>query len=71
MVEVFKTNVLHKAKAEAVVKMLGENFPAYKVNFDLSDCDKILRIEADVLDADEIIRMLTSKGVICETLPEF
>ena len=45
MVEVFKTNVKdgdHAAKLMAVIHKQRTN---YKANFDLEDCDKILRIE--------------------------
>jgi len=42
MVEVFKTNVQKKTQSTALLPMLTEIFPSCKINFDLSDCDKIL-----------------------------
>ena len=44
MVEVFKTNVRSIRKAKLIIQKLAEEFPAHKINFDLSDCDRILRV---------------------------
>ena len=47
MVEVFKTNVQKKAQSKMLLCILSEAFPSFKINFDLSDCDKVLRVEGD------------------------
>jgi len=44
-VEVFKTNVLNKRAAKIILEEIGSHQPHYKCNFDLEDCDKVLRIE--------------------------
>lgn len=44
-VEVFKTNVAHKKAAKTILTEIGIHQPEYKCNFDLDDCDKVLRIE--------------------------
>ncbi len=44
MIEVFKTNITCPEKAKQLVKQIHQNFAAYKANFDLHDCDKILRV---------------------------
>ncbi len=44
MVEVFKTNVLNPTHATTLVNQIHENFQDYRANFDLDDCDKILRV---------------------------
>lgn len=44
-VEVFKTNVPHKRAAKAILAEIGIHQPEYKCNFDLDDCDKVLRVE--------------------------
>ncbi len=44
-VEVFKTNVKHKTAAKKILAEIGSHQPEYKCNFDLEDCDKVLRIE--------------------------
>ena len=45
MIEVFKTNVEKTNDADKMVRLLLEHFPQSKINFDLHDCDKILRVE--------------------------
>ncbi len=45
MVEVFKTNVQQTEEAEMLIEKLAEHFPAHEINFDLSDCDRILRVQ--------------------------
>jgi len=37
-------------------------------NFDLDDCDKILRIESENEISKKIIALLSNKGLICEEL---
>ncbi len=39
-------------------------------NFDLEDCDKILRVESLNLEATNIIRFLQQQGYGCEELPD-
>lgn len=46
MVEVFKTNVYNLKEARRLTKSLSKLSRAYMVNFDLEDCDKVLRVEA-------------------------
>ena len=46
MVEIFKTNVNNKKQAAKVLKTLNTNLPAYFFNFDLDDCDRILRVKS-------------------------
>lgn len=43
---VFKTNVYKKSDAGKIVKLLNKELPNTKANFDLDDCDKILRVES-------------------------
>jgi hypothetical protein len=52
--EIFKTSVQETEEATKIIKLLLAYFPHYKINFDLSDCDNILRIEAMYGDIDEI-----------------
>ena len=43
-VEVFKTNVADPERAKWLVDQIERNFANCKVNFDLDDCDRILRV---------------------------
>jgi hypothetical protein len=68
MVEVFKTNVQKKAQGKMLRCILSEAFPAFKINFDLSDCDKILRVEGDNMEAFKIMILVKEHGFDCEVL---
>jgi hypothetical protein len=68
MVEVFKTNVQEVAESNRIIGKLLEHFPDNRINFDLSDCDKILRVEGDAIYPETIMEVLTSGGYSCEIL---
>lgn len=67
MVEVFKTNVEDKIIADKITAELQMLFGG-NVNFDLDDCDKILRIENEVILTEKISEVLICKGYTCEVL---
>jgi len=69
-IEVFKTNVVKKREATQLVEEMVTRFPDYKINFDLEDCDKILRVEnrKGKIKTDFIINLLKSKHIKCEVL---
>ena len=46
MIFIFKTNVDSIAKVKKVAPKLNKLFPNSKWNFDLEDCDNILRFES-------------------------
>jgi hypothetical protein len=52
IVEIFKTDVTDNQKSSILIGMLQERFPSYIINFDLDDCDNILRIESHFEDID-------------------
>ena len=68
MVEVFKTDVQKKAQGKMLVCILSEAFPSFKINFDLSDRDKVLRVEGDNIEALRIMILVKEYGVKCEIL---
>ena len=68
MVEVFKTNVFDKAESKMLLSVLSETFPSCKMNFDLSDCDKVLRVEGEDLEAPTIIVLIKEHGFMCDLL---
>ena len=68
MVEIFKTNVKYKRQAKMLLCHLLEKFPSFKINFDLDDCDKILRIEGENICHQEIAESLAKTGYRCEVL---
>jgi len=48
MIEVFKTNVKHADHAKILVDQIHTTFADYTANFDLEDCDRILRVVSPV-----------------------
>ena len=70
MVEVFKTNVQHSELAEQLASILRGRFDFCKINFDLEDCDKILRVEGKQICVESIIEILNTHGLQCEVLTD-
>ena len=68
MVEVFKTNVEIEELAKQLTLKLARQFPGYKINFDLQDCDNILRVEGAGVCPKEIIEVINNHGYVCEVL---
>jgi len=65
IVEIFKTNVQKESDRDYVVAVIQNQFPDYKINFDLEDCDKILRIEGVDLQCDSVVDCVCSLGYTC------
>ena len=68
MIEVFATNVQEAAEASRLVTLLTRQYPGTRINFDLADCDKILRVEGKNFSADSIILLLEETGYACAVL---
>lgn len=70
-VEVFKTNVKTGEQATRLVHVIHERFPHYTANFDLNDCDRILRIKSSVSIQESIlIEMVRQHGFEAEVLTD-
>jgi len=68
MIEVFKTNVETASDANNIVSILLGHFPGSRINFDLQDCDKILRVEGKSFSSMQIIALLKENGFYCSIL---
>ena len=68
MVYVFKTSVKFKKQIKEIAKELDKVNKIQKWNFDLEDCDKILRIEAKKLNPSKINSLLNTLGFHCTEL---
>ena len=64
-IEVFKTNVYDHEDAERMVKFLSVSFPASRINFDLHDCDKILRVEGIDFTVEKVMHLVRQNGFEC------
>jgi len=70
-VEVFKTNVVDPERAKCLVDQIERNFTHCKVNFDLDDCDRILRVVSEgKIQSDLLIDLLKNVGCTAEVLPD-
>lgn len=68
MIEVFKTNVQEFSEAQTVIALLRRHFPGSKINFDLDDCDKVLRVEGNNFITEKIMKLVKEKGFVCTIL---
>jgi len=72
MTEIFRTNVKHENDAERIIFLLKLKHKKLKVNFDLEDCDSILRVENrnGNIPVISIINILQKNYFLCEVLPD-
>jgi hypothetical protein len=71
-VEVFRTSVTTIEKAEFLLEKLQREFPSCDINFDLEDCDHILRVATkhNRIDPSHILRLVKSHNESIEPLPD-
>lgn len=64
MVEVFKTDVNSTAAARQLVAAITQEMGGCRVNFDLEDCDRILRVCRDggPVNAAAVVALLRRHG---------
>ena len=70
MIFVFKTSVKTKTQAMKLKPYLDKVLPNAKWNFDLIDCDKILRINSEENIVWKTLDLLKSQNFACEELHE-
>ena len=68
MIEVFKTNIVYAGQETPILLELGMLLPHHKINFDLEDCDKILRIESERFDPLAVMEVLRENNLVCVRL---
>ena len=65
MVRVFKTNVDCHHNANLLLAQLSIIISDCDINFDLEDCDRILRLEGPNPPTKEVIQTLANNSFIC------
>lgn len=70
MIYVFKTSVKTKKDIQKLKSLLNELLQQAKWNFDLEDCDKILRIDSAIEKSEALIKVLNDNGFACEELTD-
>lgn len=68
MIYVFKTSVKTKIQAKKLKPHIDKILPKAKWNFDLHDCDKILRIDSKEDIISPIMHLLKDHNFHCEEL---
>ena len=68
MIEVFKTNIQKVTQARKLIALLLQHFPGSKINVDLHDCDKVLRIEGANFLPAKIMMLVKENGFMCSIL---
>lgn len=67
-VHIFKTSVKTKKAVQSLSKQLNILLAECRWNFDLEDCDKILRVESSKNLSDVIIKVLGDNYFECEEI---
>ena len=65
---VFKTNVTSKRKVSKVQPLLTSVAAITQWNFDLEDCDNILRVEGENVCPESIAELVAENGYECDVL---
>ncbi|GAO42750.1 hypothetical protein [Flavihumibacter petaseus] len=68
MIYIFKTSVRTKNQVKQLRPAINQLLPGEKWNFDLQDCDRILRIDSDEDIVTEITGLLQDHLFVCEEL---
>ncbi len=72
MIEVFKTNVTDRDKANWLIEQIQNSFDNYSASFDLDDCDRILVVKCKTgsVQAFPVVNLLRSFNYCAEVLPD-
>ncbi len=70
MIYVFMTTVKTKKAVKQITPKLNDLLPTSKGNFDLEDCDNILRIDSKTEVSELAIKLLLDNGIDCVELPD-
>lgn len=70
VIQVFKTDVFEQEHADMLCNLVEHALTVQRANFDLEDCDKILRVVSTANIDQEIIALLRLYGFKCEELLE-
>jgi hypothetical protein len=72
MIEIFKTTVASDHHAANILAQLQHQFPHYQANFDLDDCDRILRISCahEQVELSSVVLVVENWGHKAEILAD-
>ena len=64
-VEIFKTNINTGQEARLILTQLKQSLPGLRMNFDLDDCDRILRVEGALIEPAIVVEIIKENGYHC------
>lgn len=68
---IFKTNIKSRRKARMFGAIFRKHPFIYTWSIDFEDRDRVLRIESTAeIESNEVIRLVTNHGFVCEDLPD-
>jgi hypothetical protein len=72
MIEIFRTNITKQKDADKILTKIHAAFPGFEANFDLDDCDHILRIQSreTLICQSTIISLIEALGFRGDVLPD-
>lgn len=65
IVAIFKTDIVQEKEAQEIVEQLKNKLPTYEINFDLEDCDNILRIYGTSDKTNFVVHFMSNIGFQC------
>jgi len=68
VIEVFKTDIKDAGTAEELVMALQHHMPGSRINVDMHDCDRVLRIQSSHVNIPQVIHIAGMNGVHCMVL---
>ena len=68
MIRAYKTDVQNQQIADDIINALLKKSPDFRVNFDLQDCDHVLRIEGTEVETEQVTSLVEKFGSSCEEL---
>ena len=68
MVSVYKTDIEGPGAAAFLLSQLQQSFPGRRINIDLHDCDRVLRIEGEAVSQPELEFIAHALGFRCTEL---
>lgn len=68
IISIYKTDINTKTKLRKAKPVLNRILLGSKWNFDLEDCDKILRVESEKICSNFLTAELFKIGINCEEL---
>ena len=69
-ISVFRTNVNNRQVSRQLVEAICSLDAVVACNFDLDDCDRILRVKREIGNVKDIIGVLKTRGFECVELAD-